>query len=85
MRNRRISELTDFEMDVYSDSMDIVEFPVQAKGVTGKTTLKSIKESIKKELGYMVRVLEKCKHCGQYGAVMCACPHCGAPIDPAEA
>lgn len=36
---------------------------------------------IKKELG-IDRVLEKCTHCGQWGAVMCACPHCGAPIDP---
>lgn len=39
---------------------------------------------VRKELGYMVRVLEKCSHCGQYGAVMCACPSCGAPIDPKE-
>ena len=22
----------------------------------------------------------ECKHCGQFGAVGCACPHCGAPI-----
>lgn len=36
---------------------------------------------VKKSLGYD-RVLEKCTHCGQWGAVMCACPHCGAPIDP---
>lgn len=27
-------------------------------------------------------VLEKCQHCGQWGAVMCQCRHCGAPIDP---
>lgn len=27
-------------------------------------------------------VLEKCDHCGHWGAVMCECPKCGAPIDP---
>ena len=27
-------------------------------------------------------VLEKCDHCGHWGAVMCECPKCDAPIDP---
>jgi hypothetical protein len=51
---------------------------------SGKVTFVDLISNLKKELGYQVRVLEKCSHCGQWGAVMCACPHCGAPIDPKE-
>jgi hypothetical protein len=29
-------------------------------------------------------VIVKCRHCGQYGAVKCPCPMCGAPIDPED-
>lgn len=56
-------------------------------GTQNKVTMESlinhdeIVAKVKKSLGYD-RVLEKCTHCGQWGAVMCACPHCGAPIDP---
>lgn len=28
------------------------------------------------------RVLVKCRACGQWGAVMTPCRHCGSPIDP---
>jgi hypothetical protein len=27
------------------------------------------------------KVIKKCGHCGQWGAVQCACRSCGAPID----
>lgn len=27
------------------------------------------------------KVVVKCEHCGQWGAAMSACKHCGAPID----
>jgi hypothetical protein len=29
---------------------------------------------------YPDKVLLRCKYCGQYGAIYCACPSCGAPI-----
>lgn len=39
-------------------------------------------DHIKASLGYYPEVLKKCTHCGQWGAIMCACRSCGAPIDP---
>ena len=59
----------------------VIELVAQSDDVTGKITIDSIVESVKKSMG-LDRVLEKCGHCGQWGAVMCACPQCGAPIDP---
>lgn len=50
---------------------------------TNRLTIDSIVKLVKSSLGYD-RVLEKCTHCGQWGAVMCSCPNCGAPIDPKE-
>ena len=47
-----------------------------------KMRLGDLAEQIKAELGYYKDPLKKCKHCGQWGAVMCACVSCGAPIDP---
>jgi hypothetical protein len=26
------------------------------------------------------KVIIRCSHCGQWGAVKCACKHCGAPM-----
>ena len=44
----------------------------------------SMLEQIKAELGFYKNPLRKCGHCGQYGAVFCECPKCGAPIDPKD-
>lgn len=44
--------------------------------------LETIAGEVKRIIGVYDRVLEKCGHCGQWGAVMCSCPQCGAPIDP---
>lgn len=41
-------------------------------------------KAVKNAIGLYDRVLEKCSFCGQWGAVMCECPKCGAPIDPKE-
>ena len=45
-------------------------------------TMTSIIEAVKASLGYVDNPLTKCRHCGQWGAVYCACAHCGAPVDP---
>lgn len=45
-------------------------------------TPESIIEIMEKHLGIVRNPITKCQHCGQYGAVFCACPKCGAPIDP---
>ena len=48
---------------------------------TARLTLKTLTATIAASLA-PERVLEKCGHCGQWGAIMCACRYCGAPIDP---
>jgi hypothetical protein len=50
--------------------------------LTGHQLIEQIVEDVKGALGYLERPLIKCRHCGQWGAVYCACAHCGAPIDP---
>lgn len=44
--------------------------------------ISDIVKSVKKELGVIDNPLRKCIYCGQWGAVHCDCPKCGAPIDP---
>lgn len=55
--------------------------PMVNGGMSKRVEIGAIVTAVKKSMGYD-RVLEKCVHCGQWGAVMCACPQCGAPIDP---
>lgn len=45
-------------------------------------TPESVLELVRQELGIVKNPITKCQHCGQWGAVFCACPKCGAPIDP---
>ena len=74
--------LTDFDYN------DILLYPsngtsnlLKSTDITlGQSTINQIREAL--GLDYHKSVLRKCAHCGQYGAVQCACPHCGAPIDP---
>lgn len=62
---------------------DEIAFVAQTEKIgTAKVTMKSLIDQVKESLGYYPEVLKKCKYCGQWGAVMCACPACGAPIDP---
>ena len=65
-----------------SISSPVMEFVVSANQVSQRLSVGDLVAGIKKELGYYPQVLKKCIHCGQWGAVMCACPACGAPIDP---
>lgn len=46
-----------------------------------RVTINGIADMVKRSLGYLEKPLVKCKHCGQWGAVYCACRYCGAPID----
>lgn len=52
--------------------------------ITHALKLSNIVDFVKVELGFLKKPLTKCQHCGQWGAVYCACIKCGAPIDPAE-
>jgi hypothetical protein len=61
---------------------DIVFMVSEPSGRAGNLSLDTLKEQIKAELGYYKNPLKKCRHCGQWGAVMCECVKCGAPIDP---
>ncbi len=58
-----------------------IRFADTGESYTYTPDVQSIVAAVKKSLG-MERVLEKCLYCGQWGAVMCACPSCGHPIDP---
>lgn len=49
--------------------------------VVNTPTIDHIISIVKRELGQIDDPLRKCAHCGQWGAVHCACKHCGAPID----
>jgi hypothetical protein len=51
-------------------------------GGANKVSFEMVNDEIKRELGYYKNPLKKCVHCGQWGAVMCECVKCGAPIDP---
>lgn len=55
-------------------------------GAEGTVTIgmDQIVAQVRQAMGIYDKVLAKCSHCLQYGAIMCACPHCGAPIDPPE-
>jgi uncharacterized Fe-S radical SAM superfamily protein PflX len=53
--------------------------------VMSASTVNDIIEAVSKlQTIYPEKVLEKCTYCGQWGAVQCACPACGAPIDPKQ-
>ena len=54
----------------------------EVSGSSHRITIGSIVDATKAELGYIKNPLTKCQHCGQWGAVYCACIKCGAPIDP---
>ena len=66
--------------DFYSVADDVISVSY-ANQV--RPSMDDIIAKVKKSLGFE-RVLEKCPACGQWGAVMCACPHCGHPIDPKQ-
>jgi hypothetical protein len=76
--NKRLSDL---ETSANIESVDKVLISTE-NGNSKTTSMQSIADFVKKEIGIYDRVLEKCAHCGQWGAVMCACRTCGAPIDP---
>lgn len=79
MKGVRIGQLQENKLPKNDDYIPIGSLD----GINARLSFGSIVEAVKKSMGYE-RVLEKCTYCGHWGAVMCACPQCGAPIDPKE-
>jgi hypothetical protein len=47
---------------------------------------KALKEKVNQlEALFFRKVVSKCPACGQWGAALCECKHCGHPIDMGEA
>ena len=80
MRGISVSDMPSID----AANIDNLEMYIPAIGAdqNGRLSINSLVDAVKKSLGYLEKPLIKCKHCGQWGAVSCACAHCGAPIDP---
>lgn len=70
------------EIEEINNTVDADFLEINTDGVSKKLSIGRLFKSIKDELGFYNNPLKKCQHCRQWGAVMCSCVKCGAPIDP---
>lgn len=82
MPGKRILELP--QMDLTSEADQTYVLAAGDSMTAARLPITSIVDVVRRELGYVEKPLVKCRHCGQWGAVYCACAHCGAPIDPVK-
>lgn len=61
--------------EVEASTLKAVEIDLATKGL--KKLAAQLAEHMQPQ-----KVIVKCGHCGQWGAAMTACRHCGSPIDP---
>ena len=80
-KGRRISELPQMDLTFEADQTYVLAV---GDSMTARLPITSIVDVVRCELGYVEKPLVKCRHCGQWGAVYCACRYCGAPIDPVK-
>ena len=72
----KISELPD-ATNSNGASIPIIDM---SSGTNLKLSFTKLLEDLKKELGVVDNPMRLCGHCGQWGALYCACRYCGAPI-----
>ena len=74
--------LTDVNVDYSANNIGLTR--IRAEFVANEDF--DIRDFVKTDFAQIFpnKPIVKCAHCGQWGAVMCACPQCGAPIDPVK-